>query len=297
MAGKIFINYRRSDDAGFVQALFSRLEQAFLPEQLFMDVENIDPGLDFARVLEEQVAKCDVVLVVVGKGWVDSRDETGARRLDSPEDFVRIEIESALSHDKRLIPVLVGEARMPRSDELPETIRPLARRNAVRLTHERFRADAQGLVKALQQILEKIAGHSNLMAATEAERVRLINEAIAMREAEEKARQEENRKKIEQEIARQAEPEARRRFEEKYGLATSVAGTVELFNHERGYGFIKPDDGGRSVFVHITALERSGLKTLNEGQRIIFEIEPDKKGKGPKAINLVVSSPNARRSP
>jgi CspA family cold shock protein len=69
----------------------------------------------------------------------------------------------------------------------------------------------------------------------------------------------------------------------------AMTGTVKFFNGERGYGFIKPDDGGRDVFVHITAVERAGLKDLTEGQRITFEVEPDKKGKGPKAVNLVVS--------
>jgi CspA family cold shock protein len=70
----------------------------------------------------------------------------------------------------------------------------------------------------------------------------------------------------------------------------AMTGTVKFFNGERGYGFIKPDDGGRDVFVHITAVERAGLKNLAEGQRITFEVEPDKKGKGPKAVNLVISS-------
>jgi CspA family cold shock protein len=66
-------------------------------------------------------------------------------------------------------------------------------------------------------------------------------------------------------------------------------GVVKFFNGERGYGFIKPDDGARDVFVHITAVEQAGLKALNEGQRISFDVEPDKKGKGPKAVNLVVT--------
>jgi cold shock protein len=70
----------------------------------------------------------------------------------------------------------------------------------------------------------------------------------------------------------------------------AMTGTVKFFNGERGYGFIKPDDGGRDVFVHITAVERAGLKDLTEGQRITFDIEPDKKGKGPKAVDLVISS-------
>jgi CspA family cold shock protein len=74
------------------------------------------------------------------------------------------------------------------------------------------------------------------------------------------------------------------------GFPMAMTGTVKFFNAERGYGFIKPDDGGRDVFVHITAVERAGLKDLIEGQRITFEVEPDKKGKGPKAVDLVVSS-------
>src|SRR5947207_15875721 len=72
-------------------------------------------------------------------------------------------------------------------------------------------------------------------------------------------------------------------------LPMANSGTVKFFNGERGYGFIKPDDGGRDVFVHITAVEQAGLKALNEGQRIQFEVEPDKKGKGPKAVNLVIT--------
>jgi CspA family cold shock protein len=70
----------------------------------------------------------------------------------------------------------------------------------------------------------------------------------------------------------------------------AMTGTVKFFNGERGYGFIKPDDGGRDVFVHITAVEQAGLKALNEGQHISFDVEPDKKGKGPKAVNLVVTA-------
>ncbi|MBX3521299.1 MAG: cold-shock protein [Xanthobacteraceae bacterium] len=65
-----------------------------------------------------------------------------------------------------------------------------------------------------------------------------------------------------------------------------TVGTVKFFNSEKGYGFIKPDDGGRDVFVHVSAVTSSGLGTLNEGQRVSFEIEPDKRGKGPKAVNL-----------
>ena len=70
----------------------------------------------------------------------------------------------------------------------------------------------------------------------------------------------------------------------------AMTGIVKFFNSERGYGFIKPDDGGPDVFVHITAVERAGLKSLTEGQRISYDVEPDKKGKGPKAVDLVITA-------
>jgi CspA family cold shock protein len=63
-------------------------------------------------------------------------------------------------------------------------------------------------------------------------------------------------------------------------------GTVKFYNTQKGYGFIKPDEGGNDIFVHVTAVERSGMGALVEGMRISFETEPDKRGKGPKAVNL-----------
>jgi hypothetical protein len=145
MAGKIFLNYRREDTAGFALALFGRLEQSFPLENLFMDVEGgIKAGQDFVRVLEEQVSACDVMLVLIGPNWLTVRDDVGRQRLDNPRDFVRIEVESALRFGKRVIPVLVQKTEMPRADALPETLEELARRNAVGLTQERFKADAKG---------------------------------------------------------------------------------------------------------------------------------------------------------
>ncbi len=156
MAGKIFINYRRGDDPGFAQALFGRLEQAFGHDRLFMDVDSIEPGFDFVQVLKEQVDQCDILISIIGHGWVDALDEQGARRLCNPNDFVRIEIKSALASGKRVIPVLVGQANMPRAEQVPDTLKPLVRRNAVRLTHERFRSDTQGLIAALQRALSSV---------------------------------------------------------------------------------------------------------------------------------------------
>ena len=154
MAGRIFINYRRGDASEAAGRLYDHLESVFGAQEIFMDVDAIEPGLDFVRVLNDQVAQCDIFISVVGRSWVDALDENGARRLDNPDDFVRVEIESALRQDKRLIPVLVGQVQMPRSEQLPDAMKPFVRRNAVRLTHERFRADVQALIAALQRALK-----------------------------------------------------------------------------------------------------------------------------------------------
>lgn len=227
MAGKIFINYRRGDDPGHTGRLFDRLQDVFRPEQLFLDVDNIAPGLDFVSVLNERVSECDVVLAVIGKGWVDARDATGNRRLDDPDDFVRIEIASALTQGKRVIPVLVGEAQMPRPEELPEVLRPIARRNAVRLTHERFRADTQGLVKALEQALQEI----ELLHRSEAEEEeRQRQEVEAQRRAADEERriksEEEARERAAQERHRQKAVAEQRAEEERAFTAAKRANTV-----------------------------------------------------------------------
>jgi TIR domain-containing protein/HEAT repeat protein len=151
--GKIFINYRRDDSADAAGRLYDRLEQEFGKYSLFMDVETMRAGADFVTTLEQQVAACDLLVVVIGKSWLDFRDSHGGRRLDNPNDFVRIEITSALRFRKRIVPVLVNQARMPSEDALPETLKPLSRLHGYRLTHERFNADCQGLISALNEQL------------------------------------------------------------------------------------------------------------------------------------------------
>src|SRR5215469_8597618 len=97
MGGNIFISYRRDDDPGFALALYQRLKQDFPGERLFMDVEgHIKAGDNFVDVLNEQVAQCDVLLAIIGERWIGAKDEAGSRRLEKDDDFVRIEIASAL---------------------------------------------------------------------------------------------------------------------------------------------------------------------------------------------------------
>ena len=123
LADRIFINYRRADSIGTAGRLRDRLAQSFGQQNIFMDVDSIPAGVDFVADLNSQVAACSVFLAVIGPNWLDAKDESGARRLDNPDDFVTIEIAAALARDIReisVIPVLVDDARMPRADQLPD---------------------------------------------------------------------------------------------------------------------------------------------------------------------------------
>src|SRR5262245_60015321 len=153
MEGRIFINYRREISAAAAGRLSDRLTPHFDQGRLFMDIDGIEPGVDFVKALDDQVAQASAFITVIGPGWSDLKDAEGRRRLDQPNDYVRIEIEAALKRDIRVIPVLVDGAHMPRETELPESLKPLSRRNAVTLTHQRFGAEADELALSLQHAL------------------------------------------------------------------------------------------------------------------------------------------------
>jgi hypothetical protein len=123
MAAKVFISYRRDDSAGHAGRVMDRLEREFRRDLLFMDVDAIPFGTNFAKVLHEEVAKCGALLAVIGPNWSDARDEKGNRRLDDPSDFVRIEIAAALQRDIPVIPILLDGARIPNADQLPEDLK------------------------------------------------------------------------------------------------------------------------------------------------------------------------------
>lgn len=154
MSGRIFLNYRREDSRWPTLSLYNLLAQVFPREQLFMDVEGyIRPGNDFVEVLEEQVSACEVMIVVMGPQWLSLVGEDGRPLIGDVRDFVHIEIATALARKIRVIPVLVDGASMPKEAALPEPLKALTRRQAIRLNHDRFSADGQGLVKALQESL------------------------------------------------------------------------------------------------------------------------------------------------
>jgi uracil-DNA glycosylase family 4 len=147
---RIFINYRRVDSEGYVGRLYDHLVQHFDPQDIFIDVNSIEPGADFVQELENAVAACDIFIAMIGPQWLVAADESGERRLDQWNDFVRVEIASALKQNKLVIPVLVGRAKMPAPKDLPEDLQSLARRNAIELSHQHFAFDMGQLINTIK---------------------------------------------------------------------------------------------------------------------------------------------------
>ncbi len=150
MGRAIFISYRRDDTEGEAGRLFDDLVRAYGDKSVFMDVAGINPGMDFRKAIDDNVATCGVLLAIVGPAWATIANEDGKRRLDDDNDFVRLEIASALARDIPVIPVLVHNARIPSPDHLPENLKNLAYRNSVELTHARWNSDVALLTKALE---------------------------------------------------------------------------------------------------------------------------------------------------
>src|SRR5207249_10819298 len=165
MNAKLFINYRRDDTAPYAGRLYDRLIAHFGEDQVFIDIDQIEPGEDFVEAIDRKVGTCDIAIVAIGPNWLRATDASGKRRLDDEEDFVRTEIVAALHRNIQVIPILVDGARMPGKHDLPEALAPLSRRNAIELSETRFHADVNRLIKAIEKSLEKQAEPSAPPAA------------------------------------------------------------------------------------------------------------------------------------
>jgi hypothetical protein len=117
-SSSVFISYRRQESSGLAGRLFDRLAARFGEDRVFMDIDRIELGVDFAEVIAQEVSTCAVLLAVIGPHWLDAADAAGRRRLEDPDDIVRLEIQAALDRDIRVIPILVDGATMPRPQQL-----------------------------------------------------------------------------------------------------------------------------------------------------------------------------------
>ena len=148
---KVFVNYRRADTAGHAGRLFDSLQNRVGRGSVLIDME-VPPGVDYVEWIDEEIRGCDTILVVIGPSWL-VQEADGDRRIDRPNDFLRLEIESALRNELQVIPVLVAGAVMPSSRDLPETLAKLARVNAIELHDRRWSADVDLLYR---EILEHV---------------------------------------------------------------------------------------------------------------------------------------------
>jgi TIR domain len=153
VAGRIFVSYRREETAYAAGWLFDRLAEHFGEGQIFKDVDSIALGDDFVEVITNAVASCDVLLALIGDQWLTITDEHGKRRLDHADDFVRLEIEAALTRKVLIIPILIEGAQMPRADQLPASLARLVRRQALELSPSRFASDTGRLLRVLDTTL------------------------------------------------------------------------------------------------------------------------------------------------
>ncbi|MEZ0578141.1 toll/interleukin-1 receptor domain-containing protein [Nocardioides sp. MH1] len=153
---RIFISYRRSDCQSQANGLHDGLSHRLRDASIFMDIDSIPAGVDFEQHIRREIETCDVVLVLIGDNWLDPRPGSSKRRIDESNDFVRLEIENALESPRvRTIPVLVEGARMPDMEELPKSIRRLARINAIEMDDMRWKSDLERLSRLLVTVQEQ----------------------------------------------------------------------------------------------------------------------------------------------
>lgn len=154
-SARIFISYRRSDSADVAGRIYDRLIERFGREPIFKDVDSIPLGLDFKEYLDRKVGECNILLAIIGDHWLEASDSTGKRRLEDPNDFVRIEIESALARDIPVIPLLVRDAKMPAEGQLPPNLKKLVYRNGTPIRSDPdFHRDMDRLISALEKYVQ-----------------------------------------------------------------------------------------------------------------------------------------------
>jgi hypothetical protein len=149
----IFISYRREDSAGWTGRLAERLKQKFGAEAIFMDIDTIQPGTDFAEALRAAVGGCGVLLAMIGPEWSIAKNSEGQLRLEDPNDWVRTELTTALNRSIPVIPVLVGGASLPKLAALPDDLKKVFQYQAHELTDKRWEYDSNQLVQVLEKVV------------------------------------------------------------------------------------------------------------------------------------------------
>ena len=231
---RIFISYRRRDAPYAAGRIYEELESHFGSGSTFIDVDALQAGEDVQAKIQEVVGRCQIFLAVIGHGWLAAKDQQGRRRLDNPADWVRLEIEAALKRKVTVIPVLLDGVLMPQISELPESLHPLAYRQAAFVRHGRdFRVDIARLMEVIQQRLE-IAERQAELEEEQKRREQQRLEALRQAEAEAQERRERERAEAERraEVERQAEIARQQRIKQQAESA-QIAATKRKIREQR----------------------------------------------------------------
>src|SRR5262249_40860448 len=247
-ATKVFISYRRDDSRYQARMIHAAFCQVIPRDHVFMDVDSIPPGANFRKILKDWVNQSEVLLALIGPGWIDVSDpKTKGRRLDNPSDFVRIEIGEALARDIPVVPVLIDGAPLPDIGLLPDDLKELVDRQAEFVEYRTFDADVERLIRKLLAEAEKRRRAEDERRRQEAEIKQRADEEERPRkaEAEERRREEDERRRQEAENKRrldEAEAEKRRQAE-------SVAALVS-----RGIDYYNENDPDRAIAEYTEAI-------------------------------------------
>jgi hypothetical protein len=152
---RIFVSYRREDTAAYAGRLYDALVGRFGDENVFMDVDTIDLGSDFREVIDRAIASCDVTIALIGRNWLSATDAEGERRLDDPDDLLRLELERALARGLVIVPACVQAAELPSEDALPASLAPLSSRQGIELRDTAWRDDVDRLTRRLERIADE----------------------------------------------------------------------------------------------------------------------------------------------
>jgi len=291
MVAKVFISYRRDDSAGHAGRVHDRLGHEFGADLLFMDVDSIPLGVNFIKVLRDEVSKCEVLLAVIGPNWLNSSDEAGHRRLDNPNDFVRIEIATALQRDIPVIPILLDEAKIPKISQLPKDLRELAFRNGLEVRHASFHSDMDKLIRGLKGSSGQVDAPVAVLLPSKKNRQE--QEVEAERKAEDKretAEAEARAEPLAQEKRSRQDEEVMRRIADDERRKNGEAEAFSLAEEERRLRQLEPQRAWRASRPAIVI---AGLLAVIFAGALVVRLETKPPTQAPMPVPAPITLPSA----